>query len=84
MHWYKLKVELVTDVKINSIGKPYYVYTRNQVKREHSQVVGKPSLVQVGVPHNISTGEEDRLCISLVIFKDDARLSMQQAMELLI
>ena len=84
MHWYKLKDGVVVDIKTNTIGKQYSEYNRTQLKLLHSHSVGRPSLVQVGIPHNISNKQEDRLCISLAIFKDNTRLSMQQAIDLLI
>lgn len=82
MHWYKLKPGVVPEVKTNSIGKPYSEYTLDQVDCIHSQTIGKPSLIQVGVPHNITNQQEDRLCICLVIIKN-GRIPMQQAIDLL-
>ena len=83
MHWYKLKTGVSEKLKINSIGKTYSDYDIDQVELIHSQPIGKPSLIQVGIPHNITNGPEERLCICLVMV-NKGRISMQKAIDLLV
>jgi hypothetical protein len=85
MHWYKLKNGVSEKLKITSIGTIYSNYDIDQVELVHSQTIGKPSLIQSGIPHNVTTSLEERLCICLVIINNNEdRIPMQKAIELLI
>jgi len=48
-----------------SLSNLYVSFDRNEVDLIHSQPVKFPSMVQAGVPHNIHTGNEHRICVSL-------------------
>jgi hypothetical protein len=82
MYWYNLKEGATVEIKTNIIGKQYSEYNKDQVDLVHSQQIGTPSLIQVGVPHNIINGPEERLCICLVPIKN-GRIPMQEAINLL-
>lgn len=73
MHWYKLKDSIVDDVIMGTDGlendSVYKIYDKDTVERIESVVITNPTLVQVGVPHNVTTGNEDRLCFSLKLAK---------------
>ena len=45
----------------------------------HSSSIGHPSIVQVGIPHNVQNREEERYCLSVVLLKDGKRLTMSDA-----
>ena len=82
MHWYKPKDNVPIVQKLNTIGLEYSKFLEHEVELMHSEAVGAPSIVQVGVPHNISNPLEKRLCISLVIMKNNQRITMQNAIRL--
>ena len=68
MEWYK---PINNNIKTNktAIGVSYEYYDIADLELVHTQHVGFPSLVQVGLPHNIANITSDRLCIS-VLFID--------------
>ena len=82
MHWYKTKNDIPIVQKINTIGKEYSKYSIDEVELCYSEPIGKPSIVQVGVPHNITNPIEERLCICLVITKNRTRVTMQDALDI--
>jgi hypothetical protein len=82
MHWYRTKNDIPIVQKINTIGKQYSEYTLDEVELCYSDTIGMPSIVQVGVPHNITNPTEDRLCICLVITKNRMRVTMKDSLEL--
>ena len=68
MHWYRAKVtKNPEDIGVTAIGTRYEHFLLEEVDLIHSQAVGCPSLVQVGIPHNITNPKEDRICISAVL-----------------
>lgn len=70
MNWYMKKSQTDT-VKprfpriVTPIGTNTVTYNSNEVDPIHSERIIRPSLVQVGIPHNIINGEQDRWCISV-------------------
>jgi hypothetical protein len=67
MKWYSLKQSnLSKPTNLTPINTRYQLYWFNEVNLEHSQVLHSPSLVNVGVPHNVYNKEEDRWCVSVV------------------
>lgn len=87
MHWYELKDSTeITELEQTQAGTPYTRYTQDKVNIVHSQVVTYPSIVQVGIPHNITNyGSEPRWCISCDIStkeKPTSGLTYQQALEI--
>jgi len=64
MHWYQSTKDPVWQK--TALGIWYRSYSKTDVKRIHSQKIGFPSLVQVGIPHNVTTQNSNRLCISIM------------------
>ena len=81
MNWYEPTKEPVWKKTV--IGVDYKSYDTDNVRLIHSQVVGRPSLVQVGIPHN-STTVDERLCISIVPLHidDGSFVTFQQGIDL--
>lgn len=70
MNWYSPKVEKKETIN-SAVNTPYIGYYQNEVDLIHSCNLGFPSLVQVGIPHNIKNFNEHRFCISLVMTMRD-------------
>lgn len=86
MHWYKLNEDVTTTEQVTTqAGTPYTLYKPTQVTHVYSHGIKWPSIVQTGVPHNITNHtHEARWCISCDIsFKSnpEAGLTMEQALE---
>jgi len=82
MNWYSVNADTESSISISTTGAPSYKYNPDQVTHIHSQSVSFPSIVQVGIPHNVTTGNEDRICFSLMPLKNNMRLSMNEAIEI--
>lgn len=65
MNWYVPLNGIDPNISGSALGMKYEYYHLKDLKFLHSQEVGKPSLVQVGLPHSISNVIEDRLCLSV-------------------
>ena len=86
MHWYKLRPDIeVTEQITTQAGTPYTLYSPTQVDHVYSHAVKWPTIVQTGVPHNITNHtHSSRWCISCDISKKDnpeAGLTMAEALE---
>jgi hypothetical protein len=85
MNWYSIK-NTVEGRTTNStpIDTRYVSYFPDEVEVEYSKVLHSPSLVNVGIPHNISNKHEDRWCVSLVYQFIDSkkRPTMQEALNI--
>ena len=86
MHWYKLKEGYEITEQVETQAKtPYTLYQPYQVEHVYSHAVKFPSIVQTGVPHNITNHTaEPRWCISCDISKKEnpeAGLTMAEALE---
>jgi hypothetical protein len=86
MHWYKLNPNVGTTKQVETqAGTPYTLYEPHQVEHVFSHAVKWPSIVQVGVPHNITNqANGPRWAISCDIsYKTapEAGLTMSQALE---
>jgi hypothetical protein len=59
-------------------------YNKDEVTLVHRQSVKFPSIVQVGIPHNIFNPDEDRFCVSIMLRKktDNNNLTMSNAVNL--
>jgi len=84
MKWYEITSDsndtLIYNTPINSPSRQYKPW---EVKLIHEQTVGQPSLVQVGCPHTVVNGPEERFCVS-VVFKHKStrnRIAMSDALE---
>lgn len=81
MCWYDPHNKSVKPIFKTSTGTPYIAYTHDQVDRIEVTAIRNPTLVQVGIPHNIINVTEDRFCVSFV-FKDkptNRRLTMNES-----
>lgn len=84
MFWWKPKLDTSTQPVKTSINSLYIGYHETDVDLVDKQQVKFPSIVQVGVPHNIENFEEPRYCLSLVLRKqdDNTRLTMAESIEI--
>jgi hypothetical protein len=85
MHWYKLNDDVGTTEQVETqAGTPYTLYEPHQVTHVYSHSVKWPSIVQTGVPHNITNHTHGpRWCISCDISlksNPEAGLTMEQAL----
>lgn len=80
MSWYSPKSAVDKPLMLTSTGTTYENYEPEEVTLVHSQQLHSPSLVQVGVPHNVQNYSELRYAVSLVIAKGDKRLTMDEAL----
>jgi hypothetical protein len=65
MHWYNPKIEKTSNGK-TPINTDYISYEVNEVDHLYSERIVSPTLVQVGIPHNIENDYNHRWCVSLV------------------
>jgi hypothetical protein len=85
MCWWKQKdnVSNTSSNTVGDFGEYYKSFKLHQVDLIDEQQVKFPSIVQVGIPHNIKNFEEPRYCLSLVLRKQDkTRLTMAESVEL--
>jgi hypothetical protein len=84
MQWYTVKEGVVKVPNKTAIGSVYLAYNSNELDLVHQQSVKQPSIVQVGIPHNLYNPETDAFCLSIVLRDKttDIRLTMQQALQL--
>jgi hypothetical protein len=86
MHWYKLKEQTdITEQVETQAGTPYTLYQPYEVDHVYSHAVKWPSIVQTGVPHNITNHTYGpRWCLSCDISRKEnpeAGLTMAEALE---
>jgi hypothetical protein len=84
MNWYE-PITLDRPIETTLGNREYIYYAENEVKHLHSQTLGRPSVVQVGLPHNSTNYSEHRYCVSLVFFriaKGLPRLSMSESYDI--
>lgn len=83
MQWFDIKSGVVKQPVKTVIDSFYFSYNSEEVSLAHGQPVRFPSIVQVGVPHNIYNPVEDRYCVS-IMFRDkttDDRITMEEAIQ---
>ena len=83
MNWYKPFDNKHIVLQKTTANTPYISYSRHQVEKIEDTIIKNPTLVQVGVPHDVSNVTEDRFCISFV-FRDNItnrRLTMAESLE---
>ena len=86
MDWYQLKAGQQKLPTNNSAGNATCIkYTTDEVDYMYGEEIKSPSLVQVGVPHDVRASTGIRLCISLVLrtTKGKNRITMDEAKTLL-
>jgi hypothetical protein len=79
MNWYDVDNQNIGNIGYNNKDIPLLQWEYDQVRLIHKQRVGFPSIVQVGIPHNISNNDNTRICISLRPLKNGCRLTMAEA-----
>jgi hypothetical protein len=83
MQWFDVKPNIVKEPVKTPINSLYVSYRSDEVSLAHQQSVKFPSIVQVGVPHNVYNTEEDRFCVSVMLRdKDNNRMTMERAQHL--
>jgi hypothetical protein len=80
MHWYSPLDDYAPKRCYTPQGQPFTLYSMDKIRQIHSEVIGFPSIVQVGIPHNVSTGDTSRYCVSMIPKTSDGKIiSMTQA-----
>lgn len=84
MHWYTVKSGIQIEPKFTTINTQYFSFETDQVDLVDTTKINPISIVQVGVPHNITNPIEDRLCISMCIthWHNHQRLTMAEATDI--
>jgi hypothetical protein len=67
MHWYKFKDTPKYKILTLPNGDNYTDILKEDVELIHSEKIEFPSIVQAGIPHSVSTGASERLCICLCL-----------------
>lgn len=82
MQWWKPRIE--NPIVYTEHNGPTIRYKINEVSLLHAAEIKQPSMVQVGIPHNVLNGGENRWCISLIpVTKTDrSRLTWNQGLEI--
>jgi len=79
MNWFSINQGAAAGQNLTKIGTKSVLFSPNDVLLAHSQPVHSPSIVQVGVPHNITNGNSPRWCLSIVpIRANGKRLTMEE------
>jgi hypothetical protein len=89
MHWYTVKDTIHVETRNQDpvrypLGFYTILYQLEDVNLEYSENIRGPVLIQVGTPHNITTGNQERWCLSIV-FHDpnlNRRPTMLEAKEI--
>ena len=72
MQWWKQKNGYKPTSNVNAIGNQYLSYDELECDCVWQTQVGKPSLVNVGIPHSITNmTDEGRWCMSYVLYDID-------------
>lgn len=82
MIWYVPNNSNGGEKKITCINSSYVSFTENEVTPIYADNLNSPSIVQVGIPHNIINGNQIRHCLSMVITENYKRITMARAIEL--
>lgn len=82
MYWWQQKTGVSNVAEDTEIDSQYTIYKTTDVDLIDQRSVKFPSLVQVGIPHNIENFEEPRYCLSLVLIKQYNRLTMAESIEI--
>jgi hypothetical protein len=84
MNWYSTKSNDIKEITKTPINTSYQLFKRSEVTLEETTVLRSPSIVDVGVPHNVCNPFEDRWCVSLVYENKDTNIrpSMTETLRL--
>lgn len=85
MHWYEPVNEKFGFTSKTVLGSKFKLYDKADVRLVHSQKIGCPSIVQVGMLHDVTTGPEKRLCVSILLqpIGEDRYMSFDELMSYL-
>ena len=85
LNWYSIKDNNNNKtLSLTEANTQYIEYSYNEVIHVHSDLLLKPALVQVGIPHCVINYKEDRYCLCFVLSdSNNNRLTMQQSQYLL-
>jgi len=83
MCWYATDI-VKNQIDYTNINTRSVDYQPNEVTLAHRQTVASPSIVQVGIPHNIINAARPRWCVSVVpvSVKTQKRLTFQDTVDL--
>jgi len=83
MNWYTPKSTVDNKIQLTDVNSEYMSFNWDQVELVQSANINPVSIVQVGVPHNITNPTSDRLCISMCIAHrhNQQRLTMAEAID---
>lgn len=82
MSWAIPKNGRVNPMQTTSVGTKYRSYHSSELRIVDRCTVGFPSIVQVGVAHNVHNFLEPRLCVCVSPGLDGQPLSMTRALEI--
>ncbi len=82
MNWYSIKPGMDGTTSYTKINTAFVGYTLDEVELLFQKELNSPSLVQAGVPHNVTTPSNPRWCISTVYKKNNKLLTWDQAIEI--
>lgn len=83
MRWWKPKSLLSGDTRVSDIKTNFISYKPDEVDLLYEAELVTPSLVQVGIPHNVYNPDyEERYCFSLVYRKNNKRPTMRESVDL--
>lgn len=67
MNWFTLKEDVVLETKVTPIGTKYIEALEDQCILVHQAIIGRPSLINAGQLHSVSTVVSPRYCFSFVL-----------------
>jgi hypothetical protein len=84
MHWYQINPGVHVKPKTTTINTQYFSFKKDQVELVDCTTIDPVSIVQVGIPHNITNTINHRLCISMCIshWHNQQRLTMSEAVDI--
>ena len=65
MNWYEPIAPYSGITKAMELGTLYRYYEPDHVKKIYDYSIQGSAIVQAGIPHNITTGHEERFCVSV-------------------
>ena len=85
MCWYRVNEGVhKTSLKKTPIKTYAFDYEQDEVTLVHQEFLHSPSLVQVGIPHNIVNAHQPRWCLSFVIVhkQNGRRIRFEEGLEI--
>jgi len=82
LNWYKPINDVEKNKNVVSKEYTFIQYDESEVELLYSQSVTLPSLIQVGIPHNVINFNEPREYLSIVLLYKDIRISMHDSIKI--